>query len=152
MEKITLITAIAGLVFGCIGSVLGIINTWRAFSHDRVRLHVVPRWVIYGSGDRAMCIEVINQSHVPVTVSQVGYKVHDKEKIFVFRPAPPGDTLPKRLEPRESVTVIAPLGTENSPFMKDVVSAFAETACDHTFIGTSPALKGFVEKARSAAR
>ena len=42
MEHLTLITAIAVLVFGVLGAVLGIINTWRAISRERIKVRIFP--------------------------------------------------------------------------------------------------------------
>jgi hypothetical protein len=150
MQDITLITAIAGLAFGFLGAVLGIINTWRAFDRDRVRLRVKPVWTVFQGGTHTLSIEVINHSYIPVTVTQVGFTLRDRDKVFIFLPIQPGDSIPKRLEPRTSLTALAPFGTENAPSMIDVRRAFAKTACGCRFTGTSPALRGVVAQARTA--
>ena len=75
MQILTLITAIAGLVFGVTGAVLGILNTWRAFDRDRVRLRVSPIWFFRNDGVQTvhtLGVDVTNLSFFPVTVTSVG--------------------------------------------------------------------------------
>ena len=153
MQQFTLITAIAGLVFGVVGAVLGVINTWRAFDRDRVKLKVRPIWFFRNDGVQTihtLGVEVTNLSTFPVTVSSVGFKLPD-EKLFTFLTSlPAGGYLPQRMEARTSLTAVAPLGTEKNPAIKDVLSAYAQTACGCMFTGDSPALRGVVSEARSA--
>src|ERR1041385_1896118 len=82
------------LVIAVIGAVLGILNAYRDFSRDRVKLRVVPK-VAFNvgannviTGDRPtslmnqllrdgcparLCIEVINLSTFPITISAAGF-------------------------------------------------------------------------------
>jgi len=149
MDKLTFITAVFGSVFGVLGATLGIINTWRAFDRDRVRLIVRPLWMLFPNKTHTLCIEVINKGYVPVTVTQVGLTMRDKQKSFIFDVVQPGDSLPKRLEPRTAVTFVAPSGTENDPRFSEVRAAFARTACECRFIGTSAALRAAISNARA---
>jgi hypothetical protein len=41
--KLTFIAAIAGLVFGFVGTCLGIFNTWKASQKDKVQLKITPK-------------------------------------------------------------------------------------------------------------
>jgi|ERR1039458_5152224 hypothetical protein len=153
MQYLTLITAIAGLVFGVVGAVLGIINTWRAFDRERVRLKVSPVWYFRSDGVQTahtLGVEITNLSFFPVTISSVGFKLSDGQMFTFLTSLPSGGYLPQRMESRTSLTAVAPLRTENNPAMKDVISAYAQTACGCVFMGDSPALRGVVNEARSA--
>ena len=149
MANITLITAIAGLAFGFLGAVLGVINTWRAISRDRVRLKVRPALTIFPHGEPCFSIEVINIGYIAVTVSEVGITVGDDLK-FAILPTDAGSSLPKRLEARAAITVIARPGVENAPPLKDGRRAYARTACGCHFTGTSPMLRDIIRKVRMA--
>ena len=152
-DTVTVITATAGAAFGLLGTFLGILNTWRAFDRDRVRLRVRPVWYFRNDGVQTihtLGIEITNLSYVAVTVSQVGFTLRQRDKVFTFIAAiPSGGHLPQRMEPRTSITTVAPLGTDHCPPMRDVRRAFAQTACGCRFTGTSPALRGVVHEARS---
>jgi len=150
----TLIIAIVGAITGVSGLILGILNTWRAFDRDRLKLKVSPRWAIFshpmtGTG-HLLCVEVINMSYLPVTISQVGFTVSEpKDHFLAFLPVPNmGDTLPKRLEPRTSLTVYVPERVSSGEGFDKVEKAFAKTECGHSFYATSPALKGYVQELR----
>jgi hypothetical protein len=155
---ITLVIAVVGAVTGVSGLILGILNTWRAFDRDRVKLKVSPRWAIYslpikGAG-HLLCVEVINMSYLPITISQVGFTVSEpKDHFLAFLPMPDmGDTLPKRLEPRTSMTVYVPERVSSGEGFDKVEKAFAKTECGHSFYGTSPALKGHVQGLQNKAK
>lgn len=153
MEQITIITAIAGFGFGLVGAVLGIINTWRAFDRDRVKLKVSPVWVFMNDGEQVtqtLGMDVINRSSFPVTCTSVGFLLPDKKRLAIRPRLMSGGSLPQRLESRAALTAIAPIGTENHPEMRSVIGAYAQTACGCTFTGNSPALRGVVKHARSA--
>jgi hypothetical protein len=152
MEHITLITAIAGLVFGFLGAVLGFINTWRAISRDRVRLRIRPTWMIYPHGEPCLGIEVTNVGYIAATVSEVGITVSGGMKFVILPEIPLGSSLPQRMEPRTSITVVARPGTENAPPLKDGLRAYARTACGLMVTGTSPMLREIIDKARLAGR
>jgi hypothetical protein len=160
MDKgmITLVIAVVGAVTGVSGLVLGVLNTWRAFDRDRVKLKVSPRWAIFshpmtGTG-HLLCVEVINMSYLPVTISQVGFTVSEpKDHFLAFLPVPNmGDTLPKRLEPRTSMTVYVPEHVSSGEGFIKVEKAFAKTECGHSFYATSPALKGHVQGLQNKAK
>ena len=148
-DTVTLIAAIAGTAFGLVGMVLGIINSWRAISRDRVKLLIRPVWILFANESHSLGIEIINRSYLPVTVTQVGFTLRNSDKIFIFIPMRGTCQLPQRMEPRTSFTAIAPFGTENEPTMRDVRYAFAKTACECRFFGTNRALRGVIKKARS---
>jgi hypothetical protein len=149
MQNITLITAIAGLVFGFLGAVLGIINTVRAINRDRVRLKVRPVWTFHADG-HFVSIEAVNIGYVAVTVAEVVFTLKSKEHSkLTFLPYA-GAQLPHRLEARTAVTIYAKPGLEYNAAFKDAKRAYVRTACGCYFTGTSPMLKGIIEKARTA--
>ena len=93
LEAVTLTTAITGAACGVVGAVLGIINTWSLASRNRLRLRVRPYFAVvqrmrngnyvgiarhFGEpfpDDVAphLCVEVVNLSSFPVTISEVGF-------------------------------------------------------------------------------
>lgn len=142
MQEITLITAIAGLAFGLIGAILGILNTWRAFDRDRVRIRVVPVSLIYESGADGFGIEITNLSYFPVTVHGVGFTVHNPKERLTFLPSDiRGCQLPQRMEPRTSFTAILPVKSGEHPKWSFIREAYVDTACGRRFTGMSGALK-----------
>jgi len=149
MEHITLITAIAGLVFGFLGAVLGVINTWHAITHDKLHVRVNPVSCIRPDTreEIGFGIEVTNLSRVPVTISMVGFDTIDKG-LFLTWPDITGCQLPQRMEPRTSFTAFLPIRTAHNGWSR-IVCAFAETACGQRFTGTSPVLKAKIAAARS---
>lgn len=172
MEPKDIITSVAAIV----GMVLGIYNFLRARSSDRVQLQVTPkassfqgqdhsgREFYFHSRDRfdlnhptappeTISLEVVNLSKFAVTVDQVGLKPFLKRKrIALVNPViRDGKPWPRKLEPRESVTVFFDvtnlLVAEN---IQSVKRAYASTACGVTCYGTSGALREFVKNVRNA--
>jgi hypothetical protein len=101
-----------------------------------------------------ICVEVINMGFIPITLSRVVFPLADgTEREFHFKPhALQEQALPVRLEPRESFTVYAEPGIENSPEFITVSSARAWTGCGRSFNGTSPALKIVLKRLRDGSR
>jgi len=148
MHHVTFITAAAGLFFGFVGTILGIINTWRNFLLDRTKIKVVPIWLVGSEDERAgMSIEITNLSVFPVTISQIGFTDkrgrHDmpvSEGFIVGR-----GRLPERMEPRTFIAALASLATcESDGFLK-IDRAYADTACGRRFTGTSSHLRKQIE-------
>jgi hypothetical protein len=149
----TTVTAVVGAVCGIAGLILGIVNTWTEAQRSRVRLKVVPGHAFpVGVGDEPPVfnfrIEVINLSEFPVTISEVGFRCHNRSALI-----PLGDRvycrffstpLPCRLEPHASCTEFYLLDesaiAESSRF-GDVKGAYARTQCGALVTGTSPALR-----------
>jgi hypothetical protein len=165
IEIITLVTAIIGAVCGICGAVLGILNTWSQLSRNRVRLKVVPKLAFMVSSNDVItaskptrlykemlasgtpsrwCIEIINLSAFPVTISSVGFGKADKTRHVLHRPeVSPGKTWPTRLEAREAVTLYGELGGSLDPEIMQFPYAFAETDCGIVCYGTSPMFEGY---------
>jgi len=150
--EMTITNAIT-LAIAILGAVLGIMNTWRSFDRDRIRLVVSPKWSFCAYPGvpivEQLCIEITNLSFFPITVAQVAFELRglQKGKLFVFSPEfLDGGTIPRRMEPRTSFTVLMPQGVENNPNMKYVKCVFVKTECGFVARGTSPALSSHVKE------
>lgn len=112
---------IVTLIIAMVGAVLGLVNTWRTFSNDRVRVRVKPAYSLLTDGSEFLSIEVINLSTFAVTVTSFGFTVRGgSANLFMpdFRLSTP-DSLPKRVEPRESFAIfLRPGGTFYGDFEK----------------------------------
>ncbi len=147
MEHIALITAIAGLAFGFLGSVLGIINTWRAISRDRIKISVLPVWIFSQHGVEGMGIEITNLSFMPVTISHVGFTVpNSDEHMPILDGIFGGGKLPQRMEGRTQITAFVSAAAYEHPNFSKVHKAYADTACGMRFTGTSKTLRGQMRK------
>ena len=140
---------ITSLVLGAVGAVLGIVNTYVLLNSRRVRLRVTPKSAQLADGavlthtgrllnSPDMAIEVINLSSFPVTVSGVGLKLRNGNRLAWTEPILLDEKpWPRRLDARESVTAYAPIQAL-SPL---VTRAYAQTDCDEERTGTSRAFK-----------
>jgi len=142
-EAITLSIAV-------LGAVLGIINTWRAIDSSRVKVRVEPGHARpVGGANPAIkfYIAVTNLSGFPITIDNVGFLFRgtDHRAVLVDYVLADGGTLPRRLEPRSSVTAYCdtPKPLREHP----IKCAYAKTACGVTCTGTSPALKQVIRGA-----
>lgn len=135
-----------------VGAVLGILNTWRAFDRDRIRVRVRPKNFLTDTGAQGMCFEIVNSGYLPVTITQVGItlRLRPKQELVFIPRTINGGSLPQRLEPRTHVTLILPPGTEKDPMLGKGLRAYACTACGRTFYGNSPALQGRIKEVRAA--
>lgn len=149
MQLITLVAA-AGLVFGFLGAVLGVINTCHAISRDRVRIRVTPIWLLSQHG-RQMGIRIVNTSYMPVTINHIGFTLRRKgAHMPILEGFLGGGFLPQRMEPRTDLTARVGLVTFQHPDFAGVRRAYVETACGRRFTGTSKALRGHVNELRTA--
>ena len=140
-----------------LGAVLGLINTWCSYDRDRVKLKVIPK-IAFPVGpipDKRprLCIDVVNLSMFPVTVSQLGFLMHGtKDRLDLVIPIIiDGGKFPRRLESRSSFTAYFEPGVENGPRFKKVKIAYAETECGELFRGKSRALRSAVKRSSLAA-
>jgi hypothetical protein len=136
------------VILATIGTVLGCINTCDLLNKRRVRLRVVPRSAIPDQGGvwtnstqhipgGAVCIEVTNLSSFPVTIDEVGYTLPSRRRATIIKPILlDSKGWPRRLEPRDSVTVYGDV----ADIPRNIGKAFARTACGVTRFGNSPAL------------
>ncbi len=134
------------IVLGCIGTLLGIMNIWKSMNDDRVKLLVLPKTAIpigHSASDVDFCIEVLNKSHFPVTIVEVGFFLKGTtSRASIIEPIViDGGSFPRRLEARSSVTVY--LKARKSGLDNSVKCAFAKTDCGEIRKGNSAALKHF---------
>jgi hypothetical protein len=139
-----------------VGTVLGCINTFVLLNNRRVRLRVVPKSAILGGGGvlthsmehmpgATVCIEVVNLSSFPVTISGVGYTLPSRRRASIVKPILlDSKGWPRRLEPREAVTVYGDI----ADLPRNIGKAFATTDCGVTRLGNSPALDDLKQRLR----
>jgi hypothetical protein len=153
------------------GMGLGLFNLWSEKQKDKVKLEVIPKSVknkgVSTSGQQFIittandfifdqelplfAFEVINHSKFDVTINEIGF-FNSKTNGRYSIPEPilkDSGKWPRKLEPRESVTLYADLSSifdiEHLPF---VTSAFAVTSCNHTETGVSESLIQLVRHAQ----
>ncbi len=142
------------LAIAVLGAALGILNTWQSYDRDRIKLRVVPK-IAFGVGPMMdsrnwPCIEIINRSSFPVSISQVGFLLKQANKRLISLEPTLSDRgqLPKRLESRSSISVYFDPSFAKEPNFKAVTCAFAETQCGTVVKGSSPALRSLVHTAK----
>ena len=142
------------IIFGValLGAGLGVLNYWRVVDREKVRLRVVPQGYFSSSGESGICVDVVNLSAFPVTVSQVAFDLRGGNQIFIILPttAYGGKNAPQRLEPRASFTTHFSAGKERCGAFADVTHVFAKTACGAKFTGTTLFLESCIKAARAA--
>ncbi|MGH8625237.1 MAG: hypothetical protein ACREYC_08205 [Gammaproteobacteria bacterium] len=137
---------------GLLGTVLGVINLWRTFDRDRVKLRVTPK-VAYpvnmGDDRPRLCVEVVNLSTFPVTVSDVGFTVwFSRSRMAIIDPILlDRKPWPRRLEPREAFTVYCSPSLAGEPGLQRVRRAYAKTDCGETRYGRSKGLRHYIGEA-----
>jgi hypothetical protein len=140
----------SAFALGLLGSVLGVLSTWRLLAADRVRLRVDtrPAWV---DGRLQAAIHVVNLSTFPVTVQNVGFTLRGKRGCFLYVAPDPRlpDRLPQRLEPRTCLTVLVPPAAEDGPEFRLASRPVAHTACGETHRGPARTVQAY-HKLRAA--
>ncbi len=134
-------TAVAALV-------LGLRAEFRARRTERVRLIVTPRLTFGVNAGHipagALSIDVANTSAFPVTIDEVGFRLQGaKRRHVIFNPIQLEENAgwPKRLEPHESVTLIASPRALAPDELRLLKCAYARTPSGVERRGTSAALK-----------
>lgn len=166
MEAKDIVTSLAAGV----GMALGIYNFVRARAADRVNLRVVPKSSSYrgvGPGGRelylhnrnaydlnhptappdTLSLEIINMSKFPITVDEVGLMPSwSRQRMALVTPIlMDGGIWPRKLDPRESVTVRFDVTTLLAvKGIGRVKRAYASTVCGATCYGKSGALRQFI--------
>jgi len=133
-----------------LGAVLGVLNTWMGLSKEKVKLVVTPKHAVPIGGapeQITFCIEVVNLSAFPVTISEIGisYGGIDKRSVIPIPISMDGGTFPRRLEPRSAVSFFSeqPSSIVDGDKMKYV---YAKTDCGVVKKGSSPAFKEMAHK------
>ena len=157
--------ALAGVLVGSIGAVLGIMNTWRQMQREKVCLRVTPMLVVPQENgnifsttnnilheiatdeESGFGIEVVNLSEFAVTISHVGFlqKNGKLDPLIDAQTLNYEDRSPQRLEPRTVYRLTFSLSQELCDW-KNVKKAYAKTQCGEMRYGNSEALKGVVKK------
>lgn len=158
-----LITAVAAFV----GMILGIYNFFIERNNSKVKLKIIPKsakpfgttddgkiaiksssneFNIEGQPDELL-LDIINLSHFPVTICEVGLHAPDRLNRFaVPKPRLLDDKeWPFLLNPRQRVTV--GIDWENlldKEGIQKITSAYAKTVCGNTCFGMSNALKALI--------
>ena len=156
IEGITLTAAIFGAVAGVLGAVLGILNTYRNFKRDKVKLKILlaefessPTLVI--SDGTVITIEVLKLSEFPVTVKEIGLGSKNGEwvpRLALWKGPLQGEGVslpPYRLEPRSSCYMEFSSLDED---WREVVHAFARTQCGTTATSKGQYLRSLKRRAQ----
>ena len=149
-ESFTLINGIT-LSIAVLGAVLGIMNTWRNFDRDRVKLQVIPKQAIpvgaLAHQPIQLCIDITNFSTFPLTITEVGVLYHGTSKRgAVISPIIiDGGSFPRKLEPRTSFSAYLATGALSAMDGNSVKCAYAQTDCGVMVTGNSPALKQLIK-------
>ena len=130
-----------------VGAVLGVMNTWNSLNLRRVRLRVLPAHAIVPNIEQPMfSIEVTNLSSFPLTVKEVGFTLggnradRGSRAVVPMPIVPDGKPWPRRLEARESVSLLLPVSSLYGN-RAGMGRAYVQTACGELRYGSSPALK-----------
>ena len=141
-------TIIDGIILSIavLGAVLGVLNTFRNFDRDRVKLKVIPKQAFpVGTSfdDRVrLCINVTNLSTFPLTITDVGILFRGtKERGVVIKPIINGGEFPRKLEPRTSFTAYLHPEALHENKGHSIRCVYALTDCGVMVKGNSPALK-----------
>lgn len=133
---------IVAIIVGSLGAMLGVMNTLKSISNDRVKLIVRPKTAIpIGNADQEIdfCIEVLNKSIFPVTIVDIGFLLKGtKNRACILPIMIDGEKFPRKLEPRTSFTAYL---KASSVKLEKVKCAYAKTDCGVIKTGKSPALK-----------
>lgn len=129
----------------CVGAVLGILNTWRNFRSEKVRLRVRPQHVIIPNDNRDFLgIQVTNLGSPSIAITDVGIVLRGKKRATVatvlYSGFADGD-LPKTLATREASQFIVPNTALASLRLEKPRKVYVKTACGEQFQGSSGAFK-----------
>jgi hypothetical protein len=128
-----------------VGAVLGIMNTWNSMNQRRVRLRVIPAFVMTSDHDPlGFSVEVVNLSMFPITVAEIGFEVGHGQRAPLQSPQfLDNKSLPRRIESREAISAL--FGPRDFQISSNVRLGYAyvRTACGRTIYGNSPAGRQF---------
>lgn len=120
-----------------LGAVLGVINAWRAWALDRVRLRVDVSHGVDALGGRILLVNAVNLSAFDLTVTRVGFHLLGRQRHMQI-PVPfltSGNKLPVCLKPRTSLTAVVQFGAADHVGWHAVESAYVDTACGLEVVG-----------------
>ena len=127
------------LAIALFAAVLSLLNTWHDFNRDKVRLRV--RFELFVAANiesvrKGISFTVTNLGGMPVTLSRIGISLPGKQQL-TFLLDEIGTTLPHRMDPRTSVTLVMHPRAENHPQLRTGTNIFVETGCGLTFRGSN---------------
>ena len=132
MDAVQIITT----VLAVLGAVLGVMNAWRNWVHDSVKIKVLFGGATLTTGGEGMSVTVRNLSRFAVTVDSVSFCFSDRRHYPVALMdgcivVP--NTMPVRLEARTSLTIFVPASAVPDEYMTRFTHISADTACGFTF-------------------
>ena len=149
---ITLGIALSGLI-------LSIMNTWGQMDQKKVKIRVVP--VIQQHVDSNMRntsapllgVSIVNMSAFPVVITDAGLSdsrsfSRSRRITLQMYMTPDGKPWPRKLEPRESISLSFSQDLEPSHELCTMRYAYAKTQCEYFACGTSAALKSYLDVVR----
>ncbi len=138
---------------GLLGSVLGIMATWRQMAADRVRLRV-DALIALQDGETRLAVRVVNLSAFAVTIQTIGFAGRRGHRFHFHADALGGETLPHRLEARTELTVLVPSDATDNPDFQAVRRPEARTACGECRAGPASGVEAYrkLRAAEQAAR
>lgn len=137
------------LAIALLGAVLGMLNAWRNWNMDRVRVRVRITWAITAGGN-CLCFDVVNLSNFPVSVTHFGFDKADGTHMQFLPIFTNGERLPVRLESRTRCTGMAAPGAHQGGQFATVTTAYIQTACGLKIKGDGAALRQVVMAALAA--
>lgn len=120
-----------------LGAVLGVLNAWRNWAHDRVNVRVLVSLTDDEDLPPDLCITVRNLSRFPVTIRHMSLNVTGESGYYhIWAPrSSDGQTLPVRLEPRTCFTYFLPLAALPADHVHSLSAVAVDTACGLSFSG-----------------
>jgi hypothetical protein len=132
----------AAFALGLLGSVLGIMATWRQMSADQVRLRVEAR-IAYVDGRIRLAVRVANLSAFAVTVQTIAFTGRRGLWFHFAADTLAGERLPQRLDARAELTVLVPPEAVDHPDFATVRRPVAQTACGEIRTGPTRGVQAY---------
>ena len=127
-------------LFSAIGAVAGVLGLGNMIDRQQVKLRVTPAPAFGYDGQPAgISVEVVNLSSFAVVIDEIGFNRRDGRRYsFMGNRLNNGRTCPCRLEARESVSALFPVGSFD---LNQATTGFARTSCGKVISGDSPGWK-----------
>jgi hypothetical protein len=139
------------LAIAVLGAVLGVLNAWRNWLQDRVRVKVFPFLGKDQANQFFGAVEVRNLSSFPITIREFGFDSYRARGVMrVIDPEiEGGGKLPVRVESRACCTALVSIAANVKP-LSHARFAVVRTACGKTFRGHTGAFREIQEIASAA--
>jgi len=155
--KITLLVIVDGVkeakdfitpTVAIVGAVLAAVTLAITIWQRRVQLSIRPTQAV---GAKSYCIEVVNLSSFPVTISKVGFRrigaTGKRRRVPINKLIVSGDW-PKRLQSREAVSISFD-PREDIRVREKTINVYASTSCGKIVDGSIQAFKRFQKELAS---